>query len=362
MVGLVFLFLVLFVWQIIGIVVTFFLAFILFSTIKPVVDYLEDKGINRSVAITLVYLSIVLFFLIGFYFITSQSWIQIKFFAQQYLNSINQFASDDAMSVGILGSVNSVLQSINKDLNISDLLNIQNYTDLFKQLVTSLSDIGFQGFRLIGGVLGGFLSVFMIMFLSVYMVGTRKNFYEDLVVLLPIKHRTFILDVIKKIQDGLSAWVKGMLLLMLSIGVGTYIIILIPSLFLPEYKLASLAFLLALIAGLLEAIPNLGPILTYIVAVIFAIITGSPVAIFVYITVSFFLLQQAEAILLVPVVMKKAIDIHPIVSILSVLAGLEITGSPLGALLSIPIAGTVQIIILEVISNYKLFHNEPTKK
>jgi len=341
-------------WNMSGIILTFFLAFILFAALKPFVDKLEDRGWKRGFAVLIVYLSLFVGVVVLFIFIANQSVLQVRSFVseidfnQEYL--ISQIAR---ISPELSEQLDTVLIDLEKNLSDPAFLQSLGSNEYFQNLFSSLSVIGTQGFRLLGGVFGGLFSLFIVFFLSIYMIMPRQNFYISILNLFPKEIEDWIEPLMIKIQSGLGAWVGGMITLMLTIGVSTYFIILLPSIFIVDYKLVELAFLIALIAGVLEAIPNIGPLLTFGIIVVFAILVGSPFLVIVYIGISFFLLQQAEALFLVPAVMKKAVDIHPILSILAVLTGFELSGSPIGALLSIPIAGILQIIILDLLVRWK---------
>jgi predicted PurR-regulated permease PerM len=123
------------------------------------------------------------------------------------------------------------------------------------------------------------------------------------------------------------------------------------------YTLGKYALLIALIAGLLEAVPNIGPTITLIITLIIAIASGGSIPILIYIIIMFMLLQQIEALFLVPIVMKKAVNLHPIVSILGVLGGFSVAGV-LGALLSMPVLSVFQIVFVEILKYYKDLENK----
>jgi len=347
-------FLVWILWNISGIILTFFLSFILFSTLKPIVDRLEDLGWKRGVAITFIYLTFVFVLMFAFYFIVNQTFVQAKnFLVNLNLNQEYIISQVSSISPNLGSQLSFLLENLQVALSDPSFLSSLSSSEYLGAVISSLSIVGGQGFRLLGGFFGGLFSVFVVLFLSIYMVLPRKNFYLSVLRLIPKKFEEALIPILEKIQMGLGSWVVGMIVLMLFVGLSTYLIILLPSFFISDYKLAQLAFLIALIAGILEAVPNIGPLLTYLITILFAVLLGSPFGVLVYISVSFFLLQQAEALFLVPTVMKKAIDVHPIVSILAVIIGFDLTGSPIGALLSIPVAGTLQIITLEVLKYWR---------
>ena len=341
-------------YQLLGIFLILFVAFILFSSTKPLVDYLERKGVKRMIAIILTYISIIASFLIIFYFIFTQSVTQVKNVVQDFrFNSDNIVLFVDQNLPFLSDDVRLRINDLENNLNSSDIIENLTTNSAFKSILESLGTVGNQGFKLIGNVIGGLFTIFMVLFISIYMVAPRNDFYEGALKYFPKRHFNRINKVLDKIKTGLGSWLVGQFILMFIIGLATYIIIALPGLFISGYEIGKFAFLIAVIAGLLEAIPNIGPIITLVIAVLLAVLVGSPAGIIIYLIISFTLLQQAEGLFLVPSVMKRAIELNPIISILAILAGFELTGSPIGALLAVPIVGTLQIIILDILDNWK---------
>jgi predicted PurR-regulated permease PerM len=118
---------------------------------------------------------------------------------------------------------------------------------------------------------------------------------------------------------------------MIFIGLATYI-------FLSLILKVKYGLLISLIAGLLEAVPILGPIVTLIFASMIVFLENPS---YILPTIIFFiLLQQLENHFLVPLVMRKALTLNPLLIILGILIGAKI-GSILGIIIIIPILGSV---------------------
>jgi predicted PurR-regulated permease PerM len=135
-------------------------------------------------------------------------------------------------------------------------------------------------------------------------------------------------------ETRLGLWVRGQLILMAAIGIGAgiaYTILGVPS-----------ALLLGLIAALAEAIPIVGPLLGAIPAVVVAA-TVSP-QLGLEVAAVYAVLQLVEGSMLVPLVMRNTVLISPFLVIFSVLVGAAV-GSFVGALLAVPIAATVVILL-----------------
>jgi predicted PurR-regulated permease PerM len=136
-------------------------------------------------------------------------------------------------------------------------------------------------------------------------------------------------------------------------------LLIIPGFFDPHYTLDDFALPIALMAGLLEAIPNVGPAITLILTSILAIGTNGAGTV-LYVAVSFTVLQNLEAVFIVPMVMKRAIGIDPILSILGIIAGFQVAGV-VGAILAIPLIGIAQIMVVAAANEYKRLEKQRPK-
>ena len=110
------------------------------------------------------------------------------------------------------------------------------------------------------------------------------------------------------------------------------------------------AFALAVIAGVMELIPNLGPFLAAIPAIIVALIQGSTYLgvsnlVFALIVIGLYILiQQLENTFIVPRILGEAVDLHPLVVMIGVLVGANVAGI-LGTLLAAPIIASIREIV-----------------
>lgn len=344
-----------FAYQIRGVLFLLFIAFIINAALRPLVDRLEKRFKSRGIALTAVLFGVVFVFGAIFFVILSALVHQVT----QIIETVN--------SRDFQGNVNYFYESfpILKNLISLDELNTffasfssngtLNAGSVFTLVLQNISVVTNQGLSIFGSVFGGIVSIFVTIMVSIYMIMNRENVYKGLLRLLPEKYEKKFIPMAENIQQTLGAWLNGQIFLMLLIGAITFILIWLPGLFIADYRLDEYAVVIALIAGLLEALPNLGPFLTLGIALVVGIFTGATFGVLIYIVVSFFLLQQFEGIVIVPTIMKKSIDLHPVLSIAAVIAGFDLAG-PMGALLSIPIVATLQLLIQEVSRTYKL-HN-----
>ncbi|HZD58450.1 MAG TPA: AI-2E family transporter, partial [Anaerolineales bacterium] len=160
---------------------------------------------------------------------------------------------------------------------------------------------------------------------------------------LPSERRTYVRELINEVETKLGKFIRGQSLLLLAIGVMSLIAYLIIGL--------PYALVLAIIAGLLEAVPLVGPALGAIPAALVAL-TVDPIKVF-WVAIATVIIQASENYLLVPRVMGRSVGVSPFVILLSLAAFASLLGIP-GALLAIPLAGIIQILL-----DHLIFKLEP---
>ncbi len=193
-----------------------------------------------------------------------------------------------------------------------------------------------------GAVFTTVFTVIVTLLSSVYMTVDAPKFAQRFLNVVPPAYRPEIAILLNRLNKTWRAYLRGQLYLMIIIGALTWLgatAIGLPG-----------AFALAVIAGVLELIPNLGPFLAAIPAVIVALIQGStylPVnnLVFALIVIGLYILiQQIENTFLVPRILGEAVDLHPLVVLIGVLVGTSVAGI-LGALLAAPVIASAREII-----------------
>ena len=143
---------------------------------------------------------------------------------------------------------------------------------------------------------------------------------------------------VNSLERQIGGWVRGQVLLMLVIGTLTYICLSILQI---PYALP-----LAILAGLLEILPNIGPTIAAVPALIIAYAHGS-FLLTAIVGITYILIQQIENNFIVPAVMKKAAGLNPLVTILVMIVGLRLGGF-LGAFIAVPAFFFVKVLAAEI--------------
>lgn len=209
-------------------------------------------------------------------------------------------------------------------------------------LQSQLSDLSRNAFSITLSIFDNILTIIFLLVLTFYLMLERENL-EDRSASLFVGKEERVKRLIVQIEEKLGSWFRGQLFLSLVIGLLTYIGLLILGI---PYALP-----LAVVAGVLEVIPVIGPIISAIPAILIAL-TISPILSLGVVAV-YFIIQQLENNLIVPQVMQRAVGLNPLVVILAIALGSRLLGF-MGALLAVPIAVVSHIIVNEIIAAKKV--------
>lgn len=202
-------------------------------------------------------------------------------------------------------------------------VNLGSIKGLFDTFGTSIT----TAFAIITSTFSGAFVAITTMVISLYFSLEKPKIIDGLAGFFSKSRVEEIKDFFHEIDSQLGNWIRGEMILMTIIGLMTFLGLIILKV---PYALP-----LAIIAGLLEIVPNIGPIFSAVPAIAVAFLTfGWPVTIAV--TVLYLAVQQLENNLIVPKIMRTNVNINPLVSILGILIGAKLFGV-IGALLAVPI-------------------------
>ena len=298
----------------------FFVAIILSAAFDPWVDYLTRFRIPRALGLVLVYIVFILVVGGVIYLLTGPIVEQIKDMSRAFPD--------------LYYKINHWLKDLNRlpGDNVSTLTgpNLAEVTKWLSQASSSL-------FGFVSSLFGGIISFFAILVITFYLTveeDANKKFIEALT---PVKNRAYVKQLVDKMQLRIGYWFRGQLLLSAIIFVAVYIGL---SILHVKY-----ALLLALLAGIFEIVPFLGPWLAAIPGIFFAF-ADSPIKAF-WVAIVYLVIQQLENQLIVPKVMGRSTGLNPLVVILVILAGGKLAGV-MGALLAVPVT-TALAVYLEIL-------------
>jgi predicted PurR-regulated permease PerM len=183
------------------------------------------------------------------------------------------------------------------------------------------------------------LDALLTLIVSFYLILDGARFRDRTLALLPEQHLERTVGLLDRIHGVLATWLRGQLLLIALVAAVVYVV-LGPLLHLP-YALA-----IALLTGVLEVLPLVGPAIATGIAGVDAFVNGG-VGLAVGIVVFYFVLRQIEDQVVMPIVIGRAVHLHPVVTIFAVLVGLSTFGV-LGGLLGVPVAAAANVIFADL--------------
>lgn len=345
-----------------GSVTLVILAALVAYLLNPVVRFFNTKlHINRNLSIVIAYiLLLVLISLAVSFFIPVVSQAVRNFFAidwPQVLSAIDSYIENlseeiDAASFAIGGfnfdlskPLESIQESIrnlrNESINIEYL--IPDFTETAKQIFSISTNV-------FGQIMTGLILTVTAVMASLYFCRDGYKIWNAVVNVFEEKYQPEITELLNRLKAVWDSYFIGELKLMLFIGVITYIVYLILGL--------RWALLLGIIAGFCEVVPNIGPILATIPAVISALIFGSTwipfdnVVIALMAVIAAILIQQTENLFLVPHIMGNALELHPVIIMIGIMA-LSSRMGILGAIFAAPMIALAKEVLYYIIKKIK---------
>jgi predicted PurR-regulated permease PerM len=291
----------------------FFTAIVLSLGIDPIISFLEKRGVKRLLSVIIVFLSTIIIIAGGIYFMIPVISIE---------------------ATGLLTQVHDVVYSI-FGVGLPDNL-LDTFTLGREKLFDFLSSQNIS----VGDTLKNFfntgISIVSVILICFYLSIEKDGPERLLRVILPDIYEGPVLRVFHRFSEKIRKWFSTQITLSfivgLIVGVGLWIMGV-------KY-----AVVLGILAAIFELVPVIGPLLIGFVAFVVAISDSFMLGI--YAVVFFFLVQQFENQILVPIVVGKTMKVHPVVVIMALLTGGEIAGF-VGIVLAVPIA-----VIAQEIFNY----------
>lgn len=298
-----------------------FIAIVIGTVIRPAVTWLYQRGLPRIAGVLLIYLLLFLL-LTGFLLLLS------PLISRQ--------------STTIVAALPGYYQGLREWIVSYPNLLIVRFSSLLPAALPTLKppqQTG-QDVMISAGQVFGYLTLtvnfifiaLVILVLAFYWTLDGPRMIQSFLMFVPQERRETLRELIAAMEARVGFYIVGQGFLCLVIGIITWVAYLMIGL--PN------ALVLALVAGVLEAVPMIGPLLGAIPAALFALSIGPDKL--VWVIVAAIVIQQLENSLLTPRVMKKAVGVNPFVTLLAIFAFSSFYGVA-GALMAIPMAAMIQL-------------------
>lgn len=308
------------------ILLVLFIAIVLASTMRPAVQKLAGWYIPKGLAAILV-IVLVLLVIVGLLALTLPPFVEM---AGDLLEGETLQDELGHLSTRLRYLVWQVFQVL-----VPPLFLPEQFNDLLDTMGNTAEA---EAVPLAEGIAYTLTQIGLALVMAVYWLTSRESALELLLRLSPHHRRAKVRQVWTDVETALGAYLRGQLALMLVVGVVCFLGLAVLGV---PYAPA-----LALIAGLTEAIPLVGPFIGGVPAVILGMTVSWEVALLV--AGWYVLVQQLEAHLLVPRVMQRAVGLNPLLVIIALVAGGTLRGV-LGALLAIPVVAVLQILTQQIV-------------
>lgn len=206
--------------------------------------------------------------------------------------------------------------------------------DIRRGLSEQLAKLGEHFFSFFSSTLSVLAGLLLVLFVAIFVAVDPDLYHSGLMHLFPHRARTRAGEVLTATATTLRRWLTHQLLAMLLIGAVTTVVLMLMD--------VQGAIALGIIAGLLEFIPYIGPILSAVPAVAMGLLDSPEKALWV--VVAYTAIQQLEGALVVPLLMKQGLELPPVITILGQ-ALLGLVFGFLGLLVAVPLLGAIMVPI-----------------
>lgn len=297
-----------FVIQIRDILMILFGSYIVMAALLPLVKILEKARIPKAAASAIAFFITVAFIILLIFPL-------VPFLVAQVSSLFEKFPD-------YLASAASFLKINTRTAQVDSVLGNQ------------LANLGANALTITSVVFGGVFSLILVFVLSFYLMLDNRRIKLAVAQLFPHKYQENVIQTLLQVDNKLGAWARGQIILSISIGVFTWVA-------LTFLNFSNVALPLAILAGILEIVPTIGPILSAVPAIIVALAINPSLAITVII--AYIIIQTIENNILVPKIMQHSVGLNPVIVIIAITIGTSLMGV-IGGLLSIPFISMLIII------------------
>ena len=250
---------------------------------------------------------------------------KVNILLNTYLNKFNSFFYGNESE-----NVIDVFNLINNVVSIPDTATIAKAVqESFKNIINLAGNLG-----------SGLLKTIFVLVVSLMISIEPKQYKENILLLIPKNYRNKFRNILDKCNLALSNWTFSMVISSLSVGTLSLIVLSILDV---KYVVSN-----ALIAMVLNIIPNIGPVISGIFPISIALLDNfwKPLAVLG----AYIIIQNIESYIIMPSIMKKKTNLLPGLTLISQFGFTFIFG-PLGLILSLPLAVIIQVLIKETIKD-----------
>jgi len=300
--------------------------------LKPVVDYLENKGVPRAAGILGLY---AVGGLVAYYAFTTIYPVIVD-----QLTNMSAFFSGDRLSI-VLNQLGAT---------VAQVIPFFKADDLAAKLQTTLPSLASRAGEAASSLLGIVASLVIVPFITFFLLNDYHRIQKVFIENVPNKYFEMALNVVYKLERQLSRYIRGVCIELLSVSM----------LYVTAYTFLGFryAIVLGLVAGLSNIIPMAGPVIAAVPVIVASLIQYGDFRMLVPIVLIMFVVQQIDQMFIQPNVYGKILDMHPLTIVFTILIGSQLLGI-VGMILAIPIYTVMKVTARE--TNWGLKHYRITR-
>jgi len=315
-----------FVWFVRDILLVLLVSVLIASALEPLVTKMQKFHIPRAISVLTTYIIFIAFIVLAITLLIPPLTMEIQSLADNLPGIYNQLVIMLGKAGVLIGQVD-LLPSLQKGLlNMGQFLT-QTTGGIFATTRT---------------VFGSIFSIVLTFVISFYLVISRDSLYSFIRSIVPIEHQPYTINLIKKSQEKIGNWLIAQIVLGALVSIMAFMVLWLLNV---PYALA-----IVILVFFAEFVPVIGPTISAIPAVLLAFTNSFWLGIIVL--VMFLIIHQIEANVLVPNIMRRAVGLNPLTTIIAVLVGAKLAGI-VGVLLAVPVATIISLFITDFLPSDK---------
>ncbi|MGA7161530.1 MAG: AI-2E family transporter [Bacteroidota bacterium] len=308
------------------------MSFALTMILKSPIDYFEKKGVSRPIGILGLFLFIGVLSVYGF--------ITIYPVIVRQISNLAVFLGGDRLAQ-VLNQLSSLVTGFVPFLKSGDLTT---------KIQTTLPVLATKAEDAITSALGLIGSFIIVPFITFFLLNDYHRIQKALIENVPNKYFEMSLNVLYKLEQQLSKYIRGVCIELVSVAV----------LYIGAYSILGFryAVIFGIVCGFSNIIPMAGPLIAVVPIIVASLIQFGDFRMLLPIVLTTFIVQQIDQLFIQPNVYGKILDMHPLTIVLAILIGSKVLGI-VGMVLAIPIYTVIKVTARETnwgLKHYRITH------
>ncbi len=314
------------------ILVLFFVSVFLAAALDPAVDALQAKKIPRALGVLIIYFAVFIFLFIFISQLIPLIGNQVSDLADKITVFIENLTSNGKSDLPLAKHwkpfVDDFMTTIDQETLIANLQAGLEY------VAGQLKGIAGNTWSALTVVFNGIVNAIIVLVLTFFMVIEEENSERFLRSLFPSRYSQYIVTKSTKIKNKVGDWLRGQVTLAITMGLITGLGFFIMGV---DY-----AATLGMIAAIAEFLPMIGPTITFLAAALIAL--NQSIWLVLAVAIWCIFMQILEGNVLIPLIMRRAVGLSPVIIIVAMLIGFQFLGI-LGIIIALPTATVISIFI-----------------